>query len=110
MALSFFGGVFAFATSFIFPNQPLDMIIAMMFLASGAGFCFPICERLGIESSSEPMGSKIAISSLLMGIFGMLGSVLISGFYNDTLWSLAVILLLLCVIAVVLSIGVLRDI
>ena len=54
------------------------------------------------------MGSKVAVSSLLMGLAGMFGSALISGFYNDTLVSLAVILLLLCVIAVILRV-VIRD-
>ena len=98
------GASYALIASLIFPNTPLNIIIAMMLIAGGSGLVFPIFERLGIESSQEPMGSKVAVSSLLMGLAGMFGSALISGFYNDTLLSLSTILLLLCVIAVVLRV------
>lgn len=99
ITLSSIGGMYAILTAYFFPNAWLNMIIAMILIAMGSGLLFPICERLGIESSIEPMGSKIAISSLLMGIAGMLGSALISGFYNDTLLSLAIILFLFSLVA-----------
>lgn len=104
IVMAVLGALYAFIASLIFPDTPSNMIIAMIFIAGGSGLVFPIVERLGIESSNEPMGSKVAISSLLMGLAGIIGSALISGFYNNTLLSLATILLLLCIIAVILRV------
>ena len=104
IVMAILGALYAFIASLIFPDTPSNMIIAMIFIAGGSGLVFPIVERLGIESSNEPMGSKVAVSSLLMGLAGIIGSALISGFYNNTLLSLATILLLLCIIAVILRV------
>ena len=98
------GACYALATSLIFSDTPWNMIIAMMLIAGGSGLVFPVVERLGIESSQEPMGSKVAISSLLIGLAGMLGSALISEFYNDTLISLSIILMVLCLVSLILRI------
>lgn len=96
------GGLYSILTAYLFPNAWLNMIIAMMFEAIAFGLLSPICERLGIESSIEPMGSKMALSSLFFSIAGTLGSILISGFYNDTLLSLSIILFIISVIAVII--------
>ena len=108
IVMAIFGALYAFIASLLFPDTPCNMIIAMIFIAGGSGLVFPIVERLGIESSQEPMGSKVAISSLLIGLSGLIGSALISGFYNDTLMSLAIILLSLCIVAVIFRVMV-RD-
>lgn len=103
--LSLFGGLYAITSAYLFPNTWINMIVAMIFIATASGLLFPICERLGIESSQEPMGSKIAIASLLSGIAGVFGSALISGFYNDTLLSLSIILVALCLFSAILRIS-----
>src|SRR3990167_11015180 len=101
IVIAMIGACYALTTSLIFSESPWNMIIAMMLIAGGSGLVFPVVERLGIESSQEPMGSKVAISSLLMGLSCMVGSALISGFYHDTLFSLSIILVSLCLAAVI---------
>jgi len=96
------GALYALVTAFFFPHLIWHMVIAMMFISMASGLVSPIFERLGIESSEEPMGSKVAVSSLLMGISGTVGSLLVSGFYNNTSLSLGVILSGLCLAACVL--------
>lgn len=94
--LSSIGAIYALGSAILFPDQWMNTIIGMMLIAIRSGLLFPICQRLCIESSQEPMGSRIAISSLLIGVAGMSGSALISGFYDDTLLSFSIILCLLC--------------
>lgn len=104
ISISLLGGIYSLGTSIIFPNNIWNMIIAMMLLAGGSGLAFPILNRLAIESSIEPMGSRVAISSSLMGISGMIGSAIVSQVYNGTLFSLGIILFILSAIAALLRI------
>ena len=104
VTISLFGGTYALCTSIIWPNNIWNMIIAMMLLAGGSGLAFPILNRLSIESSEEPMGSRVAISSALMGLSGMIGSAIISSIYNSTLFSLGIILFILSIIATFLHV------
>lgn len=104
VSIALFGGAYALGTSIIWPNNIWNMIIAMMFLAGGSGLAFPILNRLAIESSEEPMSSRVAISSSLMGLSGMIGSAIISSIYNSTLFSLGIILFILSIAAVFLHV------
>lgn len=96
IAIACSGALYSVVMALIFPHGIWNMIFAMMLLSAGSGLTFPIVERLGIESSQEPMGSRVAFGSLMMGVAGVVGSGMISQFYNDTLLSLGMILLLLC--------------
>ena len=104
ISLSLIGGVYALSSSLIWPNVLWNMIVAMMLLAGGSGLAFPILNRLAIESSNAPMGSRVAISSCLMGVSGMLGSAIISSVYNATLFSLGLILFVFSAMAVMLQV------
>lgn len=86
------GGVYALISSIIWPNILWNTIIAMMLLAGGTGLAFPILNRLAVESSAEPMGSRVAVSSFLMGVSSTLASAIVSAVYNDSLFSLAIVL------------------
>lgn len=85
ISLAFLAGLYALITSMLAPTYLWNLVGAMMAFAAGAGLVFPILERLAIESSSEAMGSRVAITSSMMGISGMLGSAIISIFYEGTL-------------------------
>ena len=99
--LSLSGAIYAFISSLVWPLIYWNTIISMMVIALGAGIAFPILNRLIIRSSEEPMGSRIAISTSIGGMFAMFGSAIISILYNGSLFSLNAILLLFSIIAVV---------
>jgi Bcr/CflA subfamily drug resistance transporter len=101
ISLSLFGGMYAFLTSWFWPTIPWNMIIGLMFLASGSGLVFPIFGRIGIETSDEPMAAKVAITSLSTVLFGALGSALISGIYNNTLFFLGAIIFVFSIFAAI---------
>ncbi len=106
---SLFGGMYGFLTSILFPNVVWNIIIAMMLISVGAGLVFPIANRLSVESSTEPMGSRVAVSSFLTSIFGMIGSGIISGFYNGKLVSLGIIIIVFCSIAFLIQFVLIRH-
>lgn len=103
------GGMYGFLTSLLFPNIVWNIIIAMMIISIGAGLVFPIANRLSVESSTEPMGSRMAVSSFLTSVFGMLGSGVVSGFYNGKLLSLGIITIIFCLSAFLMQFVVIRD-
>lgn len=106
---SLIGGIYGLITSILFPHFVWNIIIAMMIISVGAGIVFPIANRLAVESSTEPMGSRMAVSSFLTSIFGMIGSGIVSGFYNGKLVSLGVIVILFCLIAFLIQFVLIRD-
>ena len=96
ISLAFLAGLYAFISSMLSPTYLWNLVAGMMLFAAGTGLVFPILERLAIESSKEAMGSRVAISSSMMGISGMLGSAIISLFYKGTLFEFSSVLLSLC--------------
>jgi len=98
--ISFIGGLSALLFSIFIPQYIACIIFAMMLLAGGSGFAMPIFNRLIVESSQEPMGSRIAIFSFSIALFGMLGSFIISLVYNGHAVSLTILLFLLCLLSV----------
>jgi DHA1 family multidrug/chloramphenicol efflux transport protein-like MFS transporter len=99
LTISFIGGCYALAASVFAPTFLANLIIGLVLVASGAGLAFPILGRFAIESSEEPMGSRVAIWSALVSASAVLGSVLISFVYNGTLLSFAVLLFVLTLLA-----------
>lgn len=102
VSIALLGGTYALATSIIWPTNIWNMIISMMLLAGGSGLAFPVLNRLAIEASNEPMGSRVAISSFLMGLSGMIGSAIVSQVYNGSLFSLGIVLFILTIAAIFL--------
>lgn len=68
------------------------IIPGLMLMTLGSGLSLPIYSRLAIESSNEPMGEKVAMTTFSMTLFGALATVTLNIFYTDTLMSLAMIL------------------
>lgn len=102
ICLSLFGGIFAVTSSLIWPNNIWNTIVAMISIASGAGLVSPILNRFAIEACDEPMGSRVAISSCLGGLAAMIGSAVVSQVYDGTLFSLAIILFILSLLATIM--------
>lgn len=101
IGLSVFGGTCALIASSLWPNTLWPTIVAMMFLAGGSGFAFPVLNRLAIDASDAPMGARVAMSSFLMTASGMVASGIISTVYNGSLLSLAIILFCFSVLATI---------
>lgn len=64
----------------------------LMMITFGAGISLPIYSRLAIEQSSEPMGTKVAMTTFSMTLFGALATVVVNVFFNNSLPSLAITL------------------
>ena len=93
------GGIIASSLGYVFPMFLYGMLIAIMLATLGAGLCFPVLVRLAVESSEAPMGIRMTIVSGTQMASVVLCSSLMSTFYNDTLLSLGLIVLLLAVAA-----------
>ena len=93
LLVSFTGSAFSIISATVYPEQLIGLIIGMMLFAFGFGISSGSLQRLTIESSDAPMGSRMAILSICLGISGLLSSLTVSFFYNGTLSSLASILL-----------------
>lgn len=86
-----------------FPDFMWGMIITYIIYAFGSGFAFSPLNRLVVEATNEPMGSRMAIFSMLTSGFATLGSILVGLFYNGTLLSLAFILLAVAALSFILE-------
>lgn len=97
LLIIFLGGLFSFAMAFMYPNRLVGLIIGMTLFAFGFGLSSASLQRLAIEASDAPMGSRMAILSTCLGVFGLLSTALIELFYRGNLSSLASILLVVSV-------------
>lgn len=87
--MSCLGGVYALLAGVLWPEALWNFIVAMVFLAFAAGLGFPVLSRCAIEASDQPMGSKVAMSSFLLGLSGAVVSVLVGFVYQGSIFSLA---------------------
>lgn len=101
--ISLFGAILSLITSLIFPNTFLYLLFSIMIYAIGSGLAFAPLSRLAIESSTEPMGARMAIFSSVISILGVLGSAIGNAFYEGEFFSLALMLLVLAILAAVLK-------
>jgi MFS transporter, DHA1 family, multidrug resistance protein len=93
----------SFVSSIAFPDFMPAMILTYVVYSFGSGLAFSPLNRLTIEMSSEPMGTRMAVFSTIMSGFATLGSILVSLFYHDTLLSLSSIIFILMLIALILN-------
>lgn len=93
----FLGSLFSFASALIYPGRLLGLIIGMMLFAFGFGLSSASLQRLAIEASDAPMGSRMAILSTCLGLFGLLATTMIELFYHGSLSTLASILLVMSI-------------
>ncbi len=70
------------------------VVVAMMCVSLGSSITFGPLNRGAIESCIEPMGRRTAISSTFMGIFGVLGVILVTIFNDKTLENISYLVVL----------------
>lgn len=84
-------------------------ILAMTVYSFGSGLSFAPLSRCIIESSDAPMGTRVALSNVLMTGFGALGSVVVAMQFNGTIPSLAYPVAATAIAAVLLSLVTLKK-
>lgn len=77
----------------VYQNNLILIVIPLILIAVGTGFCAAPLTRSAIEASSEPMGAKLAIFTTLQRGFAVLSTTLTSVLYKGSLISLAIVLL-----------------
>lgn len=93
LLITLIGGLSTILLSTWLPNYLIiSLIIPMIFYSFGSGFFFAPLNRMAVEASAEPMGIRMAISSTYMTLFGTLGTLSMSVFYNGQISSLAYVL------------------
>ena len=91
--LASLGAIASVITASLLPERLIYFIISLMFFTFGNAQAFSALQRLAVQSSDTPMGTRMAVFSSLMGGAGVLGSTLASLFYTGTSLSLAYITL-----------------
>lgn len=102
LVILFTGGFFSIAIALICPNQLFGLLGGIMLFAFGFGLSSASLQRLAIEASEAPMGTRMAILSTGLGLSGLLATVLVSLTYRGNLSTLASILLVMATGACVL--------
>lgn len=96
--IAIFGvGLFAL-TAFIY-NDILLSIISMMIISIGASMLFGPINRIAIEASTQPMGRRTAVFSMLIGLFGALTGWMLSIFPLDNLLDLSIFIIFCMLLA-----------
>jgi Bcr/CflA subfamily drug resistance transporter len=92
LAILLSGALLSIPLALFMPHHLIGMIISLMIFAGGSGLVFSPLNRLSIEACTEPMGARVAISSLCMSAFAAVGSILVTIFYDKTLLSVSLII------------------
>lgn len=80
-------------------------VVCLFISCIGSGLVIPILSRLTLESSEQNMGKKVTIFSLIRVFTGVIASFCTTLFFNNTLGSIASILMVFGVLAILLGIG-----
>lgn len=85
------GAILGLTFSLLFPHVLFYFILTLMIFAFGNALSFGPLQRLAIEASKAPMGTRMAILSSMMSGSGTIGSLMAGYFYLGTTLSLACI-------------------
>jgi Bcr/CflA subfamily drug resistance transporter len=89
MSIAMIGCAFILITSLVFPYFIYGFVISMMIFSFGTAFCFPVLNRMIIESSDAPMGIRVSLFTVFLTFFSALGSAMAGLFFAGTIFSLA---------------------
>jgi Bcr/CflA subfamily drug resistance transporter len=104
LSVALLGSSFSLVFAWLIPTALIILVICVSIIALSMGFCSPMLNRAAVEAAMDaPMGSRIALYSFLTSLFGMLASMIMSGFYNGHILSLSVILFIMTAAAFILN-------
>nr|AIA17492.1 drug resistance transporter, Bcr/CflA subfamily [uncultured bacterium] len=89
MSIAQIGVFMMLMSSFFFPQFLYGFIFSMMVFSFGTAFCFPLLNRMIIESSQETMGIRVSLFTVFLTLFSSLGSAASGLFFSGTIFSLA---------------------
>jgi len=89
LVISIFGGVGSWLAAVIWPEQFYLFLLSVIVFSFGSALCFAPLNRLIIETSEQPMGSRVAMFTTGLMIAGTLGSAIASVLYDGSSVSLA---------------------
>lgn len=104
LAVSALVTVISFCTGYFYPQESIDFIIEMCAIAVCLGVSFPVLNRLAIEASDMPMGSRVAMFSACNTAAAVIASLVI-GFMQPTTGLLSLIMLIGVALSVVLYVS-----
>lgn len=90
---------FAMVTKF---NGSMNAItVCLMVISIGASMLFAPLNRIAVESSTAPMGCRVAVYSTLISLFGAVSGWLVSMIHIHTLSSIAILIVLCVALAII---------
>jgi DHA1 family multidrug/chloramphenicol efflux transport protein-like MFS transporter len=90
--LCLLGSSYSLIYALINSSNFYPILPGLMLVTFGSGISLPIYSRLAIEQSDEPMGSKVAMTTFSMTLFGVLATLSINLLFTNSLLSLALIM------------------
>lgn len=93
LTMSVFASLAALVLAIILPEYLPATIVGLMLFAGGTGLAFPSLNRIAIESSTAPMGLRVATFSTGTGLSSIVGSGIVTLFTPASLMLLPTVLL-----------------
>ena len=103
LVITLIGGMAMFIFAIAFPSQFYLFLASMIVYSFGSALCFAPLNRLIIEASDEPMGVRVAMFTVALTGFGVLGSGLASIIFDGSLLSLSYLITTGVVVACLLQ-------
>lgn len=104
VTLSTVSGIATWVFASIWPNHFYWFLAAMTIFSFGFAVMFAPLHRLVIETSTQPMGIRVAVFTTALMLAGTIGSAINSVIYNGTAASLASVIAIGMVLACILHI------
>jgi DHA1 family multidrug/chloramphenicol efflux transport protein-like MFS transporter len=89
LGIALAGGFFIFLFAYYLPSHLFLFLIPMTLYSIGSALCFAPLNLSIIDSSDEPMGTRMALFTAMWQGFAGLGSLVASVFFNGTIASIA---------------------
>jgi Bcr/CflA subfamily drug resistance transporter len=101
IAISLLGGFLVFLLAIAFPYSLYPFLGGLLIYSFGSALCFSTLNRSIIESSDEPMGVRVALFSVFLAGFAVLGSAMASLMFNGSILSLSILITIAIVLALI---------
>lgn len=89
LGIAFISSIFIFLSALFFPSNLFLFLIPLTLFSIGFALSFAPLNRSIIESSQEPMGTRVAFFTAMWQGFAGLGSLIASVFFNGSIASIA---------------------
>lgn len=103
LTVTLLGGVLILIAALEFPRAFYPFLAAMIIYSFGSALCFSPLNRTIIETSSEPMGVRVALFAVFLTAFSVLGSAAAGEFFNGTLLSIGFLIAVAISVACILK-------